>query len=118
VSDNVIEDATEDALSGVLRSRDVSEGDPLRGVVEAAEDARTALSLWLWKMHYEWDDEADAVLSEEEADQILIALFPHFKKIVVAAQRKVWAEGAVAGWNAAKQNTAFPEAPDFDKEGV
>ena len=117
MADDVIESSTEAALtSDVVRSSDFSEGDPLRRVVENAEDAKTALSLWLWQFHYDWHDEGDGNIAEAEADQILTVLFPFFRDILVAAQRKMWAEGAVAGWNAAKQNVAFPDAPDFGGE--
>lgn len=112
---NIIEESTEDALRGDLRSSDVTHGDPLKNVVANAEDARTALSLFIWQRYYDWHEEEDAAFAEDDADMLLVALFPFFRDILSAGQRKAWAEGAVAAWNAAKQNIHFPESPNYGR---
>lgn len=107
---DVIENNVQDSVADRVRSSDFPEGDPLRTIIECAENAKDALALYLWEYHeYDTSDANTAtILAEEEAETLLLILFPFFNEIVQYAKRKEWAEGAVAGWNAAKQNVAFP----------
>lgn len=91
----------------------VSEKDPLKAILESAVDAKEALYAYVWQQHYAsvTQEEMGVQWADEEADQILTLLFPYFKSIMLAGQRKARLEGIVAANAQYMDGVPIPASP-------